>query len=878
MRMNISGASVRNQAFSLVEMVIIVAVVGVLAAIGVSTLNDGAITGAREEKLRNDLRVLNSAVNTYQAFGGSLEGVNDPAVVLAKLKTTLSEEQRKMMPGLGGAFIDPDIELVLQSEKESSTDNLRMYWDSSAKRFTLSNQGGIGIKALKVNPFSTASAGSSSESDSPFPDDGASPGGEKNDGEVTMDSVGKTESRKTSLNYSKESSWIWDYSDGALATPPSPSQIPTATPVPDAPPVSLPVPVLKRGLSAPIFSIPSGNYPSFAFPLTTYLANPNPAGSSKLVYSIDFGTWTDYDSAAGITVPADSTIQAQAVPNDTSQWDPSVTSEETYTSYFSQLLPPVIDFSAPYFTDDKKGPIDTISVTINNPNSPSVSELIYQIVPIPGGQGPATVLQTYSGSFDVSKADYPDGFGVRSYAASLVDGYEDSSFSTRFATEVQGLFGGHLDLDTSTSLARVNNGSTDAHTHDITGKFGVNTINFFNIPESKQIEIAEGITNPSQRFKLLVVNGNLSPGLSVQMNYTQGGVTHNVDLPVYKYDDAAIENLPVFSLGGVTGTSKLEKLSLHMAQDVILQAGVIPTNTGDVKGNILGKQYEWRNGSLTIQAVAVDDSGRDAFSTDNTLSNGNHGAAASGLLWEAALFWHWDGDSYHERGNTFTPGQLQSILDELDDPEAAEAYLEAIRYAEERRIQIAEADAIAARAAATRARQIADDAEALAATTRIKADQDAAIAAPLIKVADDFKKIRDAAKKDAKEAQDAANDAATLAAQIAADPTSSSADIAAAQEAADDAAAAALQAQAEANAAESDYQIAKAPADDAKDLAKKSEDQAKKAAKDADEANQTASELELQAEDAENLLAELQRNYDELFGSGDDDGDDGDDD
>ena len=79
-----------------------------------------------------------------------------------------------------------------------------------------------------------------------------------------------------------------------------------------------------------------------------------------------------------------------------------------------------------------------------------------------------------------------------------------------------------------------------------------------------------------------------------------------------------------------------------------------------------GKNNEWRNGALTVQAVAVAADGTDGFTTDGSLSSGGHGAATGGLLWEAALFWHWPGDSYHEEKNHYHPGDFSSIEDEVD--------------------------------------------------------------------------------------------------------------------------------------------------------------------------------------------------------------------
>ncbi len=184
------------------------------------------------------------------------------------------------------------------------------------------------------------------------------------------------------------------------------------------------------------------------------------------------------------------------VPVDGALWDPSPVVEELYHSYALKLLPPEIEFDRPYFVAGGATVVDTITVTLKNPNEPGTSSILYRIVPVPGGSGPTTSFTAYSGPFAVNATDYPGGFGVKAYASSAKVGYEDSRMNTRFATELKGVFGGHLDLDTSTTLAAIASGDTDAHTHDITGKYGVHSLDFFAIPEAKQIELPEAIKDP----------------------------------------------------------------------------------------------------------------------------------------------------------------------------------------------------------------------------------------------------------------------------------------------------------------------------------------------------------------------------------------------
>ena len=91
-----------------------------------------------------------------------------------------------------------------------------------------------------------------------------------------------------------------------------------------------------------------------------------------------------------------------------------------------QLDPPQIEFSANAFSDDKKNPVDEISVQLNNVNPLGSSIVSYQIVPVPGGVGATTAFMDYTGPFTVRKAFYPSGFGIRAYVKPLQSGYEDS--------------------------------------------------------------------------------------------------------------------------------------------------------------------------------------------------------------------------------------------------------------------------------------------------------------------------------------------------------------------------------------------------------------------------------------------------------------------
>jgi len=616
---------------SLAELMIMLAVIGILATIGVVTLGTGPLEAARAVKLEQDLKVMNSAVTSYLASGGDLSKATTPGEVLVRLKTRASEEQRRRLPGLGGSFLDTKVEFEFQSEKEANSEASRLVWSGQKQRFELAHGGGPGIRRVVTNDTGSVA-----------------------DGELE-------EKRSSGMQFAAESTWIWDYRDAPVIFAGGPSAFPTAEVV-NTLPIPLPLPPLARNvLQPPVFSMPGGKYPVYDFPLSLTLTDPNPAGAGRVYYSVNYGNWVLNRPGEVVSILPESSIKAQVVPADSELWNASTMVEELYHSYDIKLLPPEIEFDQPYFVTSKTATVNTINVTLRNPNAPGTSAVLYQLVPVPGGSGATTGFLPYSATFQVSAGGYPQGFGVKTYASAVKVGFEDSRINTRFATQVQGIFGGHLDLDTSTTLSQIASGDTDAHTHDITGKFGISALDFFALPESKQIEIPEAVKSPSQQFKLTVVNADLSPGMSIVIDYEVNGTKRVIDTTVIRYDDAAVSDLPVFSLGGAGRSAKLKRVQLVMSQDVLYGAGIIPTVTGAVGSNTLGKENEWRNGALTIQAVAVNADGTDGFTTDSALSTGDHGAARSGMLWEAALFWHWGGDSYDKVGNRYVPGQFNTV-------------------------------------------------------------------------------------------------------------------------------------------------------------------------------------------------------------------------
>lgn len=212
------------------------------------------------------------------------------------------------------------------------------------------------------------------------------------------------------------------------------------------------------------------------------------------------------------------------------------------------------------------------------------------------------------------------------------------------------LEGGHFDTETTSFLTTIGNGRVDGHVHEYDVKYGVGGVDYFNILDS-QLDNIQDILDPNQRFKILILNPDLSPGARISINRNYNPVHPSTYHAVQDYADIDISDLPVFSLAGVDGSYKLERLGMYFDEYSILDFELIPTKTKCVVRNILGIEDSWRNGAITMQIVKVDEHGNDDFAVDYSLSfGGNHGAATSGLLFEGTAFWHWNGKCSHETG------------------------------------------------------------------------------------------------------------------------------------------------------------------------------------------------------------------------------------
>ncbi len=365
-----------SKAFSLVEVMIVISVLGVLAFLAVATMSR-VVDSARDQKLRSDADTLNRAVMAFIASGGEVSGISDPVAVLQTLKQQAASGARTA--GFAGAVIDPRVQFVLQTAEEAQTSAPRIVWNPAEARFeVVAGAGAPGIAAFTL--------------------DGVPP------------QADEVSDRNSPVLYAKESSWIWDYHDVPAGMAPGPSEIPVSETPDSTPPPAPPIPAISfSALAPPVLSIPSGSFPFADFNLSLSISDPNPAGAGILYVSIDYGNWKPYTGA--ISVAPGSVINAQVLPAS----DDYTSSEPVEGNYRVMRLPlatPSIQLSATEFNDN----LEVIGVRIVDANPPGSAVLAYALTE-PGVAPPArSTWAVYPGEFAVNATDFPAGFDVHAYA------------------------------------------------------------------------------------------------------------------------------------------------------------------------------------------------------------------------------------------------------------------------------------------------------------------------------------------------------------------------------------------------------------------------------------------------------------------------------
>ena len=135
-----ASATSGSRAFSLTELVVVIAVLGILAAIAVPVIS-GLIPTQKAEVAQRNLNVLNGAVNLH-AQSIAIITNTDASQVMARLQT-----RNPMVPGT--PFFSPTARVVITSD----TASYRAVWDSSTRlfRFAAPGQSGSGIDLMLLS-------------------------------------------------------------------------------------------------------------------------------------------------------------------------------------------------------------------------------------------------------------------------------------------------------------------------------------------------------------------------------------------------------------------------------------------------------------------------------------------------------------------------------------------------------------------------------------------------------------------------------------------------------------------------------------------------------------------------------------------------------
>jgi hypothetical protein len=200
-------------------------------------------------------------------------------------------------------------------------------------------------------------------------------------------------------------------------------------------------------------------------------------------------------------------------------------------------------------------------------------------------------------------------------------------------SDIEGIQGGHFDLDTATEIFATGSGSTNHHEHAYDNNRNTTSADFFNLGNKKFDDINDTIT--SQKFILIVANSSLSPGVSIVINGQSIKVT-DYQQKVKNFLAGETTALDLYSFNAAPGTTVLSTFRADVEINAIAAGGLVPTQTGCVKRNDAGANGEYRNGALTFQAINID----QAYTIDTSTGVAR---GSTDLLWEATLFWHWDG-------------------------------------------------------------------------------------------------------------------------------------------------------------------------------------------------------------------------------------------
>lgn len=397
-----------NAGFSMVQSVIVVAIIGVLAAIGFTHVTQIS-EGARLTKLESDVAAINQSIQVYLANGGILTdaisfGVwGDPIEqkVIDKLKTRRNQFSAETYSGLKAEMIDKRLAVLMQTDSEAISSEQRAVWNAAENRFEIKTIG-KGVKLFYLNA------------------------------QLAHLDYGIDEGRRSSaINVNDESGWIWAYDDSSSPTNlPGPTLIPTGGTTGDD---------ADGGdtsgdsagddgdgegeeltkLNPPRIDPRSGTYQVTEFPLTVTVINTNTDyPDTWIMVQVNSGGYQRYEGP--FTVEPNTSVRAYV----TGMTEVFETSSTAYAYYTTKLRTP--SFS-PWYGRQYPMTDFPMEVTIRNYNDPETFVMYalddgeYQRytepISVPGGTKVSAYIEspderwerssTRSGTYEGYKLDLP---------------------------------------------------------------------------------------------------------------------------------------------------------------------------------------------------------------------------------------------------------------------------------------------------------------------------------------------------------------------------------------------------------------------------------------------------------------------------------------
>jgi prepilin-type N-terminal cleavage/methylation domain-containing protein len=375
--------------FSLVEMLIAVVLISALAGVAITLLTPSRQASVIT-KLNADVIRLNQIISMYLADGGSLDGVNTPELVIAKLKTIRPDADARTQVGVTtGRSLDIRLVPRMANNQERATSSPRAVWNASTKRFEISTTSGVaGVMdfvlddsqttlnfptesrtrtALQYNdvnggwvwtpgthtapgllsPLNPTLVVNENVFDPTVAPPAGTTGGSTTSGSTTS---GSTTSGSTTSGGTTSGSTTSGSTTSGSTTSGSTTGTPTTT------------------LPRPINSPNGGTYATGAFPTAiTINANGAPGSGSQLRYRINGGSWINY--TGGFTINSGDKVESRNFTTDAVLYSDSSIDSDTYY----KLAASFAGQTTPSWINGAGGPALVTNYNNTNPDSVTFS-------------------------------------------------------------------------------------------------------------------------------------------------------------------------------------------------------------------------------------------------------------------------------------------------------------------------------------------------------------------------------------------------------------------------------------------------------------------------------------------------------------------------